>query len=88
MWTWGGNLTGSKAVTMTKVSGDIYKVKKSDIGTSITFLRVANGKTFDGSDWSKNTVWNQTANLSVPTVTKSMYIITGWDSGYWGIYGA
>ena len=90
VWTWGGNLTNSKAITMTKVSGDIYKVKKSDVGTNIIFIRVAFGKTFDGSDWSNNTILNQTADLSVPDKAKSMYTITGWSSsdGYWGIYGA
>ena len=47
-------------------------------------------KTFDGSDWSNNTILNQTADLSVPDKAKSMYTITdlGGSDGYWGVYGA
>ena len=44
VWTWGGNLKGSKAVQMTHDSGDIYKVDKSQLGSGFSFIRLVGGE--------------------------------------------
>ena len=84
VWTWGADQPG-KALPMTHAWGNVYKVEKSQLSTELLFVRVAKDKSFDGSDWTNSTAWNMTADLTLPTGGKNMYVITAWrpSGGHW-----
>ena len=88
VWTWGGNLKGSKAVQMTHDSGDIYKVDKSQLGSGFSFIRLVAGKTAKDFDWTSATMLNQTCDLTMPTNGNNCYKITGMGNsdGMWTTY--
>ncbi|MCR5653023.1 MAG: hypothetical protein K6F88_04390, partial [Ruminococcus sp.] len=84
IWTWG---TGSgRAVKGTKDSTSGY-YKFTDSDSNVIFLRIANGSTFDGSNWSNPPVWNKTNDLTVPS-GNNLYTINSWDNlaGTWSTY--
>ena len=83
IWTWG---TGTgKAVKGVKDSVSGY-YKFTDFDSNVIFLRVANGKTFDGSDWSNKTVWNQSGDIKIPSGS-NLYKIKNWSlEGDWSTY--
>lgn len=82
IWTWGSK--DGRAVKGTKDSTSGY-YKFTDFDSNVIFLRIANGSTFDGSNWSNPPVWNKTDDLTVPS-GKNLFTINGWLTGTWSKY--
>lgn len=86
IWTWGTN--SGKAVKGVKDSVSGY-YKFADADSNVIFLRVANGKTFDGSNWTDSgdnaIIWNKTGDLTVPS-GKNLFTLNGWLTGTWSTY--
>lgn len=75
VYTW--NNSGNKWVNMTDIDDDgIYEVKKSDLNNDIIFCRMK-----PNSDNNWNNMWNQTADLTVPTNGNNLYTVANgtWD---------
>ncbi|MBR5854553.1 MAG: hypothetical protein IKY87_02590 [Paludibacteraceae bacterium] len=81
---WGTGATDLDA-QMTLVEGDVYQVEIASAHTSIIFLRLAPEAT--GVVWEGATLWNKTADLTIPAES-NCYTITGWGDteGTWSTY--
>lgn len=82
-YVWGSS--GETWYTMTPVSGDIYSFSvDTSVYQNVIFTRMNSGALIPS--WEGDTVWNQTADLTLGS--SNCYTITGWgqNDGSWGTY--
>lgn len=70
------SISGEAMTAVPNVAVGTYYVEIDDAQTTVHFQRMSS----DGE-----TVWNQTADLSIPA-DKNLYTITGWSDGTWSVY--
>lgn len=87
------DVAGYDDILMTSVGNGIYKAEVNIKYDKVIFARLNSSSTTLGDKWGN--VWNQTADLTIPTNGYNMYTITDWGNGdnkisggSWGPYSS
>lgn len=88
IWYWGTGSAGAWTPWMSHVEGPVWSANIPDGNNNLIFVRLSG----DAASPNWDAKWNQTADLSLPSMSAPMYTIVAWgenglSTGSWSNYG-